>query len=155
VPARDEAELALVRRAIERDLPVLGICRGMQLINIALGGTLNQHLPDLVGHDDHRRNPGSFDGSEHDVRLEPGSLAARVIGEEIHSTKSHHHQGVDALGEGLVISGRSVLDDLPEALEAPESTWVLGVQWHPEADPDSSVLAAVVEEARSRRLARR
>jgi putative glutamine amidotransferase len=155
VPARDEAELALVRRAIERDLPVLGICRGMQLINIALGGTLNQHLPDLVGHDDHRPNPGSFDGSEHDVRLEPGSLAARVIGKEIHSTKSHHHQGVDALGEGLVISGRSVLDDLPEALEAPENTWVLGVQWHPEADPDSPVVAAVVEEARSRRLARR
>lgn len=155
VPARDEAELALARRAIERDLPVLGICRGMQLINVALGGTLNQHLPDLVGHGEHRRNPGSFDGSEHDVRLEPGSLAARVIGEDLHSTKSHHHQGVDLLGEGLVITGRSVLDDLPEALEAPDSTWVLGVQWHPEADPESPVVAGVVEEARSRRLARR
>jgi putative glutamine amidotransferase len=154
VPARDEAEIALARRAIERDLPVLGICRGMQLINVALGGTLTQHLPDLVGHGEHRRNPGSFDGSEHDVRLTPGSLAARVIGEEVHSTKSHHHQGVDSVGDGLVISGRSVLDDLPEALEAPESSWVLGVQWHPEADPESPVVAAVVEEARSRRLAR-
>jgi putative glutamine amidotransferase len=155
VPSRDDAELALTRRAMERDMPVLGICRGMQLINVALGGTLHQHLPDLVGHGEHRRNPGSFDGSEHDVRLEPGSLAARVIGEEVHSTKSHHHQGVDRLGEGLVASGRSVLDDLPEALEAPESTFVLGVQWHPEADPTSPVVGALVEEARSRRLARR
>lgn len=155
VPARDEAELALARRAIERDLPVLGICRGMQLINVALGGTLNQHLPDLVGHGDHRRNPGSFDGSEHDVRLDAGSLACQVIGEEVHSIKSHHHQGVDEVGEGLVITGHSALDDLPEALEAPECTWVLGVQWHPEVDPGSPVVAALVEEARSRALARR
>jgi putative glutamine amidotransferase len=155
VPARDEPELALARRAIERDMPVLGICRGMQLINVALGGTLHQHLPDLVGHGEHRRNPGSFDGSEHDVRLEPGSLALRVIGEEIHSTKSHHHQGVDRLGSGLVISGRSVLDDLPEALEAPENTFVLGVQGHPEADPTSPVVGALVEQVRSRRLATR
>ncbi|HET9721035.1 MAG TPA: gamma-glutamyl-gamma-aminobutyrate hydrolase family protein [Solirubrobacteraceae bacterium] len=154
-PARDETELALVRRALERDMPVLGICRGMQLINVALGGTLHQHLPDLVGHSDHRRNPGSFDGSEHDVRLEPGSLAARVIGEELHATKSHHHQGVDLIGEGLLVSGRSVLDDLPEALEAPDSTFVLGVQWHPEADPTSPVVGALVDEVRSRRLARR
>jgi putative glutamine amidotransferase len=155
VPQRDEAELALARRAIERDLPVLGICRGMQLINVALGGTLHQHLPDVVGHGEHRRSVGSFENSEHDVRLEPGSLAAQVIGEELHSTKSHHHQGVDRLGEGLVVSGRSVLDDLPEALEAPEHTFVLGVQWHPEADPEPQVVAAFVEEARSRRLARR
>jgi putative glutamine amidotransferase len=154
VPPRDDAELALTRRAIERDMPVLGICRGMQLINVALGGTLVQHLPDLVGHEDHRRHPGSFAGSEHDVRVQPGSLAARVIGEEIHSTKSHHHQGVDRLGDGLVVSARSVLDDLPEALEAPESTFVLGVQWHPEADPGSPVVGALVEEVRSRRLAR-
>ena len=155
VPMRDEAELALARRAIERDLPVLGICRGMQLINVALGGTLHQHLPDVVGHGEHRRSVGSFENSEHDVRLEPGSLAAQVIGEELHSTKSHHHQGVDRLGEGLVVTGRSVMDDLPEALEAPESTFVLGVQWHPEADPEPQVVAAFVEEARSRRLARR
>jgi putative glutamine amidotransferase len=155
VPERDRAELPLARRAIELDLPVLGICRGMQLINVALGGTLHQHLPDLVGHGDHRRKLGSFDGSEHDVRLEAGSLAARVIGEELHSTKSHHHQGVDRIGEGLVVSGRSVLDDLPEAVEAPDHTFVLGVQWHPEADPDSPVVSAFVDEVRSRRLARR
>jgi len=154
-PARDEIELALARRAIERDIPLLGICRGMQLINVALGGTLVQHLPDQVGHGEHRRNPGSFDGSEHEVQLEAGSLAARATGEEIHVSKSHHHQGVDALGERLVVTGRSTLDDLPEAIEAPDQTYVLGVQWHPEADQDSQVVASLVEQAREYRLARR
>ena len=91
----------------------------MQLINVARGGTLIQHLPDDVGHEDHRPVPGSFDGSDHDVRLTPGSLAARAAGEEVHVTKSHHHQGVDALGDGLEVTGLSVLDDLPEAFEAP------------------------------------
>ena len=84
VPERDAAELALARRAIARDLPVLGICRGMQLINVAFGGTLSQHLPDELGHEDHRRTPGSFDDADHDVRLTPGSLAARAAGEELH-----------------------------------------------------------------------
>jgi putative glutamine amidotransferase len=151
VPARDAVELALARRAIERDLPVLGICRGMQMLNVACGGTLNQHLPDLVGHGEHRRNPGSFDGSEHDVRLAAGSLAARAAGEETHVTKSHHHQGVERIGEGLVVTGRSALDDLPEAIEAPERNYVLGVQWHPEADPDSRVVSSLVEQARAYR----
>jgi|SRR5579884_296672 len=155
VPARDQVELGLARRAIERDMPLLGICRGMQLLNVACGGTLIQHLPDQVGHGEHRRNPGTFDGSEHDVRLDAGSLAARATGEELHVTKSHHHQGVNALGEGLVVTGRSVLDDLPEAIEAPACGYVLGVQWHPEADPESQVVASLVEEARARRLARR
>jgi putative glutamine amidotransferase len=143
-PERDAAEIPLAVRAVERDLPVLGICRGMQLLNVALGGTLIQHLPDDVGHGDHRRHLGSFDGADHDVRLAPGSLAAQVCGELTHATKSHHHQGVDQLGEGLVASGWSVLDDLVEAIEAPDAYWVLGVQWHPEVDPDSPVVAAVV-----------
>lgn len=154
VPARDDLELALMRRAWEIDLPVLGICRGMQLINIARGGTLCQHLPDLVGHGEHRRRLGSFDGSEHDVELSAGSLAARAAGEEIHVTKSHHHQGVEAIGEGLVVSGRSALDELTEAIEAPERTYVLGVQWHPEADPDSQVVGSLIDEARAYRAAR-
>jgi putative glutamine amidotransferase len=143
-PERDAAEIPLARRAVERDLPVLGICRGMQLLNVALGGTLIQHLPDDVGHGDHRRHLGSFDGADHDVRLAPGSLAARACGELRHATKSHHHQAVDQLGEGLVASGWSVLDDLVEAIEIPDASWVLGVQWHPEVDPDSSVVAALV-----------
>jgi putative glutamine amidotransferase len=125
----------------------------MQLINVALGGTLRQHVPDEVGHDDHRRNPGSFDDSDHDVRLQPGSLAERAAGEELHGTKSHHHQGVDELGEGLVITGHSTLDDLPEAIERPDRRFVLGVQWHPEADEKSRVVGALVEEARSAALA--
>ncbi|HEY2283117.1 MAG TPA: gamma-glutamyl-gamma-aminobutyrate hydrolase family protein [Solirubrobacteraceae bacterium] len=151
VPERDAFELALTRAAIERDLPVLGICRGMQLINIALGGTLQQHLPERFGHGEHRRVIGSFDGSEHDVALRQGSLAARAAGEIAHVTKSHHHQGVDRLGEGLVVSGLSTLDDLPEAIEAPGRRFVLGVQWHPEADPDSTVIGALVAQAAARR----
>ncbi len=99
-PERDAFEVALARRALERDIPLLGICRGMQLLNVARGGTLVQHLPDTHGHEEHRRTPGTFDGSDHDVRLAPGSLAARAAGEERHGTKSHHHQGIDRLGEG-------------------------------------------------------
>jgi len=154
VPERDAVELALTRRAVERDMPVLGICRGMQMINVALGGTLRQHLPEDVGHEDHRRVPGSFDGADHDVRMKAGSLAARAIGEELHGTKSHHHQGVDALGTGLVVTGESVLDDLPEAVEDPEHRFLLGVQWHPEADESSRVIGALVDEARDYRSAR-
>ena len=144
MPRRDEFEIALARGAIERDLPVLGICRGMQLINVACGGTLIQHVPELVGHDEHRRVIGSFDGAEHDVVLAEGSLAAAAAGEVSHSTKSHHHQGVDRLGEGLLVSGFSTLDELPEAIELPARRFVLGVQWHPEADPASSVIDAFV-----------
>jgi len=147
VPERDAAELALARRAVARDMPVLGICRGMQVINVAFGGTLRQHLPEELGHEEHRRNPGSFEDADHDVRLTPGSLAERAAGEEMHGTKSHHHQGVDALGAGLEVSGHSVLDDLPEAIEAPDRRFVLGVQWHPEADGRSRIVAALVEHA--------
>ncbi len=154
VPQRDRMELALARRAVERDLPLLGICRGMQVLNVALGGTLLQHLPDEVGHGAHRLNPGSFDGSEHDVRLRPDSLAVLAAGEELHSIKSHHHQGIDRLGSGLLITGSSTLDNLPEAIEAPGKQFVLGVQWHPEADERSRVVAAIVDAARSYRAAR-
>jgi putative glutamine amidotransferase len=151
VPERDAPEIALARRAVERDIPVLGICRGMQLLNVAYGGTLVQHVPDLVGDHEHRRNPGSFDGADHDVRLAPGSVAARAAAEELHPTKSHHHQAIDRLGAGLEVTGWSVTDDLPEAIEDRRCRFVLGVQWHPEADEDSPVVAALVEQARAYR----
>jgi len=146
-PERDAFEMALARRALERDLPLLGICRGMQLLNVARGGTLVQHLPDDVGHTDHRRRPGTFDGADHDVRLAEGSLAARAAGEVLHATKSHHHQAVDRLGEGLAATGWSVIDELPEAIEAPGHRYALGVQWHPEVDPGSRVVASLVAAA--------
>ena len=145
VPERDRFELALARAAIERDLPVLGICRGMQLLNVAAGGTLLQHMPDSVGHTDHRRSLGTFENADHDVRVVAGSLGARATGELRHSTKSHHHQGVDRIGDGLEVTGWSVQDDLPEVLEAPDRRFVLGVQWHPEADVRSRVIATFVE----------
>jgi putative glutamine amidotransferase len=148
VPERDVFEIALTRAAIERDMPVLGICRGMQLINVACGGTLVQHLPEHLGHQEHRRVLGSFDGADHDVALTQGSLAASAAGEVTHATKSHHHQGVARLGDGLLVSGVSTLDDLPEAVELAGRRFVLGVQWHPEADPASNVIAAFVDAAR-------
>jgi putative glutamine amidotransferase len=150
VPERDGFEVALARRAIERDMPFLGICRGMQLLNVALGGTLLQHLPESHGHHEHRRVVGSFDGADHEVRLADGSLALREIGEPLHGTKSHHHQGVDRLGDGLVVTGWAMLDELPEAIELPSRRWVLGVQWHPEADATSSLIASLVDEAAGR-----
>jgi putative glutamine amidotransferase len=155
VPERDAFELALAARAMERDLPFLGVCRGMRVMNVARGGTLNQHLPDDYGHEDHRRSLGSFDNADHDVRLAAGSLAARLAHEEIHGTKSHHHQGVERIGEGLEVTGWATLDDLPEALEVPGKRFALGVQWHPEADESSPLIAGLVEEARAYRAERR
>ena len=141
---RDEFELALAQRAMERDIPLLGICRGMQLMNIARGGTLVQSLPEHL----HRRSVGTFDGNDHPVRLEESSLAARATGEVSHGTLSHHHQGIDRVGDGLRVTGWADEDELPEALEDPELQFALGVQWHPEADPESRVIAALVEAAR-------
>ena len=147
VPERDDFEIALAAAALARRLPVLGVCRGMQILNVARGGTLTQHLPDDLGHEDHRRTPGSFDDADHDVELADGSLAARSAGEARHGTKSHHHQGVGQVGEGWVVTGRATLDDLPEAIEDPSCGYALGVQWHPEADPGSSVIASLVRAA--------
>lgn len=145
---RDRFEIALARAALERDMPVLGICRGMQLLNVACGGTLVQHIDDIGTH---RHTPGEF--SDHEVELEPESLAARVAGAERVAVKSHHHQGVERLGDGFEVTGRDS-GDLIEAIEIPEQQFALGVLWHPEEDEQSRVIGALVEEARMRAEAR-
>ena len=130
--------------AVERGMPVLGICRGMQALNVALGGTLVQHLDEPL----HLHTWGAF--SDHDVRLEPGSLAARATGAEHLSVRSHHHQGLDRLGEGLRATGWSEPDELVEAVELPErDEFALGVLWHPEEDTKSAVIGSLVEAART------
>jgi putative glutamine amidotransferase len=144
-PERDEFELALARAALDRDMPVLGICRGMQLLNVACGGTLEQHLGDVIAH---RHTPGAF--CDHAVVLQPDSLAARAAGTERVSVKSHHHQGVARIGEGLHVSGRSPADDTVEAIELPDRGFALGVLWHPEEDEQSRVIGSLVERARER-----
>lgn len=148
-PVRDDVEIALARRAAQRGTPVLGICRGMQVLNVAHGGTLWQHLPETHNTDDHRRTLGRFDGNDHDVEFVPGSLASRVIGAPRHRVYSHHHQGVRDLGVGLVASGYAD-DGVVETLERddPQGPFLLGVQWHPEADARSPVIGGLVEAAR-------
>jgi putative glutamine amidotransferase len=143
-PERDRFELALVTAALDRDMPVLGVCRGMQMLNVACGGTLLQHLEgELLAR--HRHTPGVF--SDHDVALEPGSLAARAAGAERVAVRSHHHQAVAELGEGLIVTGRSPEDDLVEAVELPGKRFALGVLWHPEEDEGSGVIGALVKAA--------
>jgi putative glutamine amidotransferase len=151
-PERDRFELALAHRALERDMPVLGICRGMQLLNVACGGTLDQHVPRATGSDSHRAVPGTF--GDHDVRLVPGSLAADAAGAVQVGVKSHHHQGVDEVGENLAVTGRAVDDELVEAIELPDRRFALGVLWHPEEDPADKVVAALVAAARTAVAAR-
>ena len=144
---RDEFELALTRGALERGLPFLGICRGMQLLNVALGGTINQNLVAADGTNPHRRIVGTFVGTEHDIDLHPGSLAARATGEEIHEARCHHHQAIDRLGNGLVVTA-SARDGVPEAIELEgDDNWVLGVQWHPEAGDKRQLFEAFTEAA--------
>jgi putative glutamine amidotransferase len=142
---RDRFEIALAQGALERDMPVLGICRGMQLLNVACGGTLNQHLPDPQTH---LHTPGTF--SDHDVRLEAGSLAARAVGAERVSVRSHHHQGVERLGEGVVATGWADPGETVEAIEVADRRWALGILWHAEEERRSPVLGALVAEVQSR-----
>jgi len=144
-PDRDRFELALAQGALDRDMPLLGICRGMQMLNVALGGTLDQHLPDSLGSEAHCAVPGTF--GEHQVRLAAGSLAAAAAGSETTAVRSHHHQGIDRVGEGLEVSGWSAEDELREAIELPGKNFALGVVWHPEEDPESKLIGALVEAA--------
>lgn len=146
-PERDEFEIALTHMAIERGLPLLGICRGMQLLNVARGGTLLQELADENGVTTHRRIVGAFEGNEHEIELDRGSLAEQAIGESLHVGRCHHHQAIDRLGDGLRISGRAREDGVPEAIESADGSWVLGVQWHPEATDKRQLFHAFAEAA--------
>lgn len=150
VPERDRAELALLEGALARDLPVLAICRGSQVLNVALGGDLVQHLPDVVGDERHKRTPGVF--ADHDVRVEDGTRLAEVLGERA-PVKSHHHQGFGRLGAGLRVSAVAE-DGTVEAVEDPSRRFALGVLWHPEAGEDGQLFEALVAEARDYRASR-
>jgi gamma-glutamyl-gamma-aminobutyrate hydrolase PuuD len=149
-PERDRAELALLSAALERDLPVLAICRGSQILNVARGGDLEQHLPDVVGDDKHKQNPGEF--TDHDVELEPSTRVGRLLGERA-PVKSHHHQGYGRLGDGLVPAACAD-DGTIEAIEDPSRRFALGVLWHPEAGDDLTLFEELVREAAEFRAGR-
>jgi putative glutamine amidotransferase len=146
-PERDRAELALLNAALARDMPVLAICRGSQVLNVARGGDLVQHLPDVVGDEKHKHTPGVF--ADHDVTLAPDSRVGRILGDRA-PVKSHHHQAYGRIGDGL----REVAwaeDGTTEALEDPSLRFAVGVLWHPEEGEDFALFAKLVEEARAYR----
>jgi putative glutamine amidotransferase len=142
---RDAWEFALLRAALDRGLPILGICRGAQLLNVAFGGTLHQHLPEVLGHDGHRAGNGVFNRLP--VRTVAGTRVAALMG-EVADVPCYHHQAIDKVGEGLVVGAWDV-DGVVEAVEMPGDTFVLAVQWHPEKSLDDlRLFAAIVQAAR-------
>jgi putative glutamine amidotransferase len=145
-PERDEWEEQLLRVALERELPFFGICRGLQVLNVALGGTLHQHLPDVVG--DNRYNAGSGIFTENQVRLEAGTrLASTLAGHETLSVLSYHHQAIDRLADGLVVSARAD-DGIVQAVELSSPQFAIAVQWHPEESAeDLRLFGALVQAA--------
>jgi putative glutamine amidotransferase len=150
VPERDRAEIALLEAALERDMPVLAVCRGSQVLNVARGGDLVQHLPDVVGDEKHKHTPGVF--ADHDVDLISGTRVQQILGDHA-PVKSHHHQGYGQLGAGLREAARAD-DGTIEAVEDPSRRFALGVLWHPEAGEDFALFEALVEEARAYHEAR-
>lgn len=140
---RDGLERVLVLEAIRRRMPLLGICRGAQMINVALGGTLHQHLPDVIGHTHHQQGNAVFSTSA--VRTVPGTRLAALIGASS-DAQCYHHQAIDRLGDGLVISAKDS-DGVIEAVEIPGDSFVLAVQWHPEERLDDLRLFAAMVEA--------
>jgi len=149
VRERDDFELELMQAALARDVPMLAICRGSQVLNVALGGGIEQHVPDRVGSDVHKETPGVF--AEHDVEVLPDTRLGSILGGR-HDVKSHHHQGFGTLGSGLREAARAP-DGTVEALEDPSRRFTLGVLWHPEAGDDPALFEALVAEAASFRAA--
>ncbi len=147
VRERDRAELALLEAALARDMPVLAVCRGSQVLNVARGGDLVQHLPDLVGDEKHKHTPGTF--ADHDVTLEEGTRLAALLGDRA-PVKSHHHQGIGRLGRGLRAAAHAG-DGIIEAVEDPAHRFALGVLWHPEAGEDVKLFEELVRQAREYR----
>jgi putative glutamine amidotransferase len=143
---RDAWEFALLDAALRRELPVLGICRGAQVLNVALGGTLHQHLPDVIGHGGHRAGNAVFNTLP--VRTVAGTRLATLVGDAV-EVKCYHHQAVAEVGKGLVVSAWDA-DGVVEALELPGEAFVLAVQWHPEETLDDlRLFSAIVEAART------
>ena len=165
---RDASDLAVIRRAVERDIPVLGVCRGHQLLNVALGGTLHQHLPDVVGPDvAHTHSPGPGIYGPVRATTEPGSRIAGILGAGPVTVRCHHHQAIDRVAPGLRVTARA--GDVVEAVEfvglGPGGSeldgagvagvpWVLGVQSHPERSPDDLRLARALVDAAGAAVAR-
>jgi putative glutamine amidotransferase len=150
VPERDRAELALLEAALARDMPVLAVCRGSQVLNVARGGDLVRHLPDVVGDDKHKHTPGTF--ADHGVTLEPGTRLAGLLGERA-PVKSHHHQGFGGVGAGLRAAAHAE-DGTIEAVEDPSHHFALGVLRQPEAGKDLKPFEELVGAAADYRAAR-
>jgi putative glutamine amidotransferase len=148
---RDQAELTLLEEALARDMPVLAVCRGSQVLNVARGGDLQQHLPDVIGDERHKHAPGTF--SDHDVTVEAGTRLAALVGERA-LVKSHHHQGFGRMGVGLRVAARAE-DGTIEAVEDPELRFAVGVLWHPEAGEDLKLFDELVRNARAYRASQR
>jgi putative glutamine amidotransferase len=157
-PDRDNAEIALARLALAADLPVLGICRGLQVINVVRGGTLHQHLPDLLGHGGHSPDPGGY--GSHKVSVAPAARLAEALGRTEAAVPTHHHQAIDALGAGLVATAWTD-DGVIEAIEfgagedpAGDGRFMVAVQWHPEVGDDPGLFDALIAAAARYRAGR-
>jgi gamma-glutamyl-gamma-aminobutyrate hydrolase PuuD len=148
---RDEPELVLLEAALDRDMPVLAICRGSQILNVALGGDLVQHLPEVVGDAKHRVTRGTF--ADHEVTVDPGTRLGSIVGGHA-AVKSHHHQGFGALGRGLRKTAWAA-DGTVEGVEDPARQFALGVLWHPEEGEDLRLFEELVREAADYRARRR
>ncbi|HZX01626.1 gamma-glutamyl-gamma-aminobutyrate hydrolase family protein [Kribbella sp.] len=144
-PGRDLHEAVLIREALDRELPLLAVCRGLQVLNVALGGTLHQHLPEVVAHNGHRPGPAVF--GRVDVKVEPGTLTARILGEQA-TGSCYHHQALDVVAPSLTVTARAD-DGTVEAAEVEGKEFALGVQWHPEENPeDLRLFTALIRSTR-------